>query len=223
MRMQEQIQNLAAEIKAVKMFMKEQLFLLKKAQKDKSDKEEYNSENSETVQLLRQQNASLLEENASKNEIIKILSENFITVNKNMYDINSKPEEKHQTAQNKSVTKGNEKLRAEISCKNRYETLHLTDSGDANITEDTGNTSSTDDKGCFDKKKRMRKKKERTTRRKYPEPVTYHKHLNSNSNAIGNNKNLLQKTRNTSEKIGTSYSNIVQQKPKMLSFLKIVC
>ena len=67
MRMQEQIQNLAAEIKAVKMFMKEQLFLLKKAQKDKSDKEEHNSENSETVQLLRQQNASLLEENASKN------------------------------------------------------------------------------------------------------------------------------------------------------------
>ena len=153
MRMQEQIQNLAAEIKAVKMFMKEQLFLLKKAQKDKSDKEEHNSENSETVQLLRQQNASLLEENASKNEIIKILSENFITVNKNMYDINSKPEEKHQTVQNKSVTKGNEKLRAEISCKNRYETLHLTDSGDANITEDTGNTSSTDDKVVLIKRK----------------------------------------------------------------------
>ena len=156
MRMQEQIQNLAAEIKAVKMFMKEQLFLLKKAQKDKSDKEEHNSENSEIVQLLRQQNASLLEENASKNEIIKILSENFITVNKNMYDINSKPQEKHQTVQGKSGNKGIEKLRAEISCKNRYGTLHLTDSVDANITEDTGNTSSTDDKGCFDKKKRMK-------------------------------------------------------------------
>ena len=221
--LKEQIQKLVTKIEAVKMFMKEQLFLLEKVQKDKNDEEEHSSENLELVKLLRQQNASLLEENASKNEIIKILSENFITVNKNMYDINSKPEEKHQTVQNKSVTKGNEKLRAEISCKNRYETLHLTDSGDANITEDTGNTSSTDDKGCFDKKKRMRKKKERTTRRKYPEPGTYHKHLNSNSNAIGNNKNLLQKTRNTSEKIGTSYSNIVKQKPKMLSFLKIVC
>ena len=85
---------------------------------------------------------------------------------------NSKPEEKYQTVKRKSVTKGYEKLRAEISYKNRYETLYLKDSGDANITEDTGNTSSTDDECYFDKKKSMRKRKERTSRRKYPEPVT---------------------------------------------------
>ena len=115
------------------------------------------------------------------------------------------------------MTKGNE-----TSCKNRYETLYLTDSGDANITEDIGNTSSTDDECCFDKKKRIRKRKERTSRRKYPEPVTCHKHPNSNSNAIGNNENLFQQTSNTFEKIGTSYSNIVKQKPKML-FLQIAC
>ena len=35
--LKEQIQNLAAEIEGVKMFVKEQLFLLKKTQKDKSD------------------------------------------------------------------------------------------------------------------------------------------------------------------------------------------
>ena len=91
--LKEQIQNLAAEIEAMKMFMKEQLYLLKKAQKDKSDEGGQSSENSEFLQLLRQQNASLLEENASKNEIIKILSENLISiVNKNMCDTNSKPE-----------------------------------------------------------------------------------------------------------------------------------
>ena len=56
-----------------------------------------------------------------------------------MCDTNSKPEEKYQTVKRKSVTKGNEKLKAEIRCKNRYETLYLTDSDDANITEDTGN------------------------------------------------------------------------------------
>ena len=72
-----------------KMFMKEQLFLLKKAQKGKSDEEGHSNENSELVKLLRQQNASLLNENASKNEIIKILSENLSIVNKNMCDINS--------------------------------------------------------------------------------------------------------------------------------------
>ena len=85
--LKEQIQNLAAEIEAVKTFMKEQLFLLKKTQKDKSDEEEHSSENSELVKLLRQQNASLLEENASKNEIIKILPENFDIVNKNITHI----------------------------------------------------------------------------------------------------------------------------------------
>ena len=69
--LKEQIQNLAAEIEAVKMFMKEQLYLLEKAQEGKSDEEGQSSENSELVKLLRQQNASLLEENASKNEIIK--------------------------------------------------------------------------------------------------------------------------------------------------------
>ena len=35
--------------------------------------------------------------------------------NKNMCDINLKPEEIYQTVKRKSVTKGNEKLRAEIA------------------------------------------------------------------------------------------------------------
>ena len=212
--LKEQIQNLATEIEAVKMFMKEKLYLLKKVQKGKSDEEGQSSENSELVKLLCQQNASLLEENASKNEIIKILSENLSIVNKNMCDINSKPEEKYQTVKRKSVTKGNEKLRAEISCKNRYETLYLANSDDANITEDTGNKGSIDDDCCFDKKKRMRKRKKLTPRNKYTEPVTYHEYPISIRNAVGNNENLLQQTRNTFEKIETSYSNIVKQNPK---------
>ena len=100
--------------------------------------------------------------------------------------------------------------------------MYLTESDDANITEDTGNTSSTDDECCFDKKKKMTKRRERASRRKYPEPVTYHKHPNSNSNAIGNNENLFQQTRNTFEKIGTSFSNIVKQKPKNVFIFKIM-
>ena len=52
--MKEKIQNLAAEIDAVKMFSKEQLHLPKKSQKDESDEEEHSNENTEIVQLLRQ-------------------------------------------------------------------------------------------------------------------------------------------------------------------------
>ena len=82
-----------------------------------------------------------------------------------MRDTNSKPQEIYQTVKRKSVTKGNNKLRAEINCENRYETLYLTDSGDANITEDTGNTSSTYGEFCFDKKK-MRKERTYAKREK---------------------------------------------------------
>ena len=76
---------------------------------------------------------------------------------------------------------------------------------------------------CFDKKKRLRKRKVRT-RKKCPETATQpkfdkniftiNKLLNSNSNAIGNKGNLFQQTRSTFEKIGVCYSNIVKQKPK---------
>ena len=52
-----------------------------------------------------------------------------------MCDTNSKPEEIYQIIMKKAVTKSNEKLRAEINCENRFETLYLSDSGDVNITE----------------------------------------------------------------------------------------
>ena len=54
--LKEQIQKLATKIEVVKMLMKEKLFLLEKAQKDKNDEEKHSSENSERVKLLRQQN-----------------------------------------------------------------------------------------------------------------------------------------------------------------------
>ena len=46
-------------------------------------------------------------------------------------------------------------------------TLYLTDRSHPNIIENTGNTSSTNDEFCFDKKKRMRKRKELTRRKKH--------------------------------------------------------
>ena len=79
----------------------------------------------------------------------------------------------------------------------------------------------------------MTKKKEPTSIKKYPEPAmkpksdknifTSHKHPNSNSNAIGNNQNLFQQTRDTFQKIRAPYSNIAKKKPKKLLSLKIAC
>ena len=74
----------------------------------------------------------------------------------------------------------------------------------------------------------MGKRNEYTPRKKYPEPVpkpkfgknifASHKHANSNSNAICNNENLIQQTRNIFEKIGAYFSNTVKQKPKNVIF-----
>ena len=101
-----------------------------------------------------------------------MLFENLSIVNKNMRDTNSNPEEIYETVRRKSVTKGNEKSRTEINCEKRYETLYLLDSGHGNITERTDGTSIADEEFCFDKKKRMRKGKQCTSRKKYPKPTT---------------------------------------------------
>ena len=129
-----------------------------------------------------------------------------------MCDTHSKPEEKYQTIKRKSVTKSNEKLRAETNCENGYETLYLTDSGDVNI-----NTSSTDDEFCFDKKKRMRKRKQCTPKLQHNQNLTktYLGAINSLIPTVilsATTKICFQQTRNTFEKIGASYSN--KQKPK---------
>ena len=104
--MKQQIRDLAAETEAANIFMEEQLQLLKKHQKLKRDDEKHSNGNAEFVQLLRQLNASLLEKNASKNELVKIPSENLSFVNKNVWDTNSKPEKIYETLKRKCVTKG---------------------------------------------------------------------------------------------------------------------
>ena len=77
---------LLLRLKLWKCLWKSNCICWKKAQND--DEKEHINENAELVQLLRQQNTSLPEENASKNEIIKILFGNLSIVNKKMCDTN---------------------------------------------------------------------------------------------------------------------------------------
>ena len=88
--------------------------------------------------------------------------------------------------------------------------MYLTDSGDRNITEDTGSNSCTDDKFCVDKKKKNEKEERTNIFASYNYP---------NSNSIDHNENLFQQIRNTFGKIGASYDNIVKQKPKNVVIL----
>ena len=65
-------QGLAAEVEAVKLFLKEEFYLLQKSiSKINRNTDETENSITETTDLLRKQN-ELLKENASKNTIIKI-------------------------------------------------------------------------------------------------------------------------------------------------------
>ena len=67
------IENLNAEIEAIKMFMKDQFRLLKNSNSEENICE--SAENTKVIELLQHQNQNLIQENASKNTIIKVLAE----------------------------------------------------------------------------------------------------------------------------------------------------
>ena len=73
-------ENLNAEIKAIKMFMKNQFLLLKNSNSEQNVYE--SAENTKVIELLQQQNQNLIQENASKNTI-KILAEKHTFDNSN--------------------------------------------------------------------------------------------------------------------------------------------
>ena len=71
------MQSLTTEVEAMKLFIKEQFCSLKKSISEiNSNTEATDNSIDETTDLLRKHIEFLLQENASKNTIIKILAEN---------------------------------------------------------------------------------------------------------------------------------------------------
>ena len=71
------MQSLATEMEALKLFINEQFYLLKKSISEiSSNTDATDNSITETTDLLRKYIEFLLQENASKNTIIKILAEN---------------------------------------------------------------------------------------------------------------------------------------------------
>ena len=71
------VHSLATEMEEMKLFIKEQFYLLKKSISEiNSNTDTTDNSITETTDLLRKHIEFLLQENASKNTIIKILAEN---------------------------------------------------------------------------------------------------------------------------------------------------
>ena len=100
-----QTQNKTTEIKAIKMFVKKQFYLIKKYLTKIDSQPELSKE---FIELLQRQNKNLVEENKSKTTII----------------------EKFETVTWKSNRKQIIHKTDEIKCSNRYETLYIDDIDD---------------------------------------------------------------------------------------------
>ena len=91
------------------------------------------AENTKLIELFQEQNQNLMQENASKNTIIKIIVENHAFNNSNSKLAVS---EEFLTVNNKrSRPRKHEKV--DLNCSNRYETQYITDSNTKSESEDS--------------------------------------------------------------------------------------
>ena len=120
--------TLEKENEAIKLFIKEQLFVMKKS---KTRNEETVNKNVKLIEHLQKANETLEQENDSKTTIIKILAKNNTS---NIPTTQSNTEKfklvKRET-NHKSYKVKNER-KPEIKYSNRYETLYITDREEEN-------------------------------------------------------------------------------------------
>ena len=119
-----QIQNITTELEAIKMFVKEQFYLIKKSTAE-TDHQSEPQRNKEFMELLQQQNKNLVEENKSKTTIIQILIENHNHLNK--VDLESNSTKNFEIVTRKSNKKQSIHKADKIKCSNRYGTLYTDD------------------------------------------------------------------------------------------------
>ena len=91
------------------------------------------AENTKLTELLQEQNQNLIQENTSKNTIIKIIVENHAFDNSNSKLTVS---EEFVTVNNKRSRPSKHK-KVDLNCSNRYETKYITDSNTESGNEDS--------------------------------------------------------------------------------------
>ena len=133
-----QIQNITTELEAIKIFVKEQFYLIKKSTVEIHHQSEP-QRNKEFIEL-QQQKKNLVEENKSKTTTIQMLIENQNLLNK--LDLESNSTKKFEIVTRKSNKKQRIHKADEIKCSNRYETLDTDDNDDESCNSYDSSTSS---------------------------------------------------------------------------------
>ena len=133
-----QIQNITTELQGIKIFVKEQFYLIKKSTAEIHHQSEP-QRNKEFIEL-QQQKKNLVEENKSKTTTIQMLTENQNLLNK--VDLESNSTKKFEIVKRKSNKKQSIHKADETKCSNRYETLDTDDNDDESCNSYDSSTSS---------------------------------------------------------------------------------
>ena len=151
---------MATEMQAMNLFIKEQFYFLKKSISEiESNTDATDNSIIETTDLLRKHIEFLLQENASKNTIIKILAEN------QQHSSNAKEVVSSESFKGTFLKNSYKPKSQNIVCSNRYATLYPTDDNDESDsssdaeTLSSGSTSSNISNYSDSKKKKRQHKK----------------------------------------------------------------
>ena len=183
------VRSLATEMEAMKLFIKEQFCLLKKSISEiNSNTDATDNSITETTHLLRKHIEFLLQENASKNTIIKILAKNQQHTSYTKEVVSSEP---FKTVKGNFIKNRCKPKSQNVVCSNRYDTLYPTDSSSDAETLSSRSTSSNISNYSNSKKKKRQHKKRKINNSRAGEILT-EKH--NESHEIHNRKQILQQT-----------------------------
>ena len=211
-------QSLTTEMEAMKLFMKEQFCLLKNSISEiNSNTDATDNSITETTHLFRKHIEFLLQENASKNTIIKILAKNQQHASNTKEVVSSEP---FKTVKGNFVKNRYKPKSQNVVCSNRYDTLYPTDdseesdsSSDAE-TLSSGSTSSNISNYSNSKKKKRQHKKRKINNSRAGEILT-EKH--NESHEIHKRKQILKQTQ-THQSENQNYRQIsatIEKKPQV--------
>ena len=182
-------------MEAMKLFIKEQFCLLKKSTSEiNSNTDAIDNSITETTDLLRKHIEFLLQENASKNNIIKILAENQQHASNTKEVVSS---ESFKTVKGNFIKNRNKPKSQNVVCSNRYDTLYPTDDGEESDsssdaeTLSSGSTSSNISNYSNSKKKKRQHKKRKINNSRAGE-ILREKH--NQSHAVHKRKQISQQT-----------------------------
>ena len=165
-----EVYDLTTEIEAIKMFIKEQFYVIKKSIADNSEQRN----NKEIIGLLQEQNKLLIEENKSKTAIIEMLVKS-----QNRMPNDQKSTEKFEVTKHRKYCKPRSIENKLINCQNRYETLY-TDGNDEESENSSDSFTSSSEETPDNTPKQVRLRISQKKRLKNKSTITVNEETNRN-------------------------------------------